>query len=379
MFSCLSLCLQPSQSPVVWHGWKYTSDIYLLTYNLQKGRVLSRGTFCHIEMIINQLCDDDDLTLNLAYVLPFQSSAISRHPGSPGGFRILSSEAMLSVEQSSEPSSEDSGDIVALHLGVDNVQGKILEQEWNDESEAWLMGQHLGWLQGYQGRERRRWGSSDTVTVTVIEGLDGLHGGLHGRRHVDTCNEDNCSGDHYKRLLLFSIVTGSVHVFAISIDGIILAAGGTHGIQLWNIQTHKKTSIMTHLESCGIVSSAIWIKTKYALGETLCYGTALGYVMFVWSSPVEEICAQRLGAGLEVTCLAWDPSSPESSHIAVGTCDHAIQVLSLSSSLQLHLYIFGLYDGKVGSAAIYLKKGMFVINNATDGFTLYHLNGADPI
>ncbi|KAI6030224.1 hypothetical protein EDC04DRAFT_2572355, partial [Pisolithus marmoratus] len=76
----------------------------------------------------------------------------------------------------------------------------------------------------------------------------------------------------------------------------------------------------------------------------------------------------RLGVGLEVTCFAWDPSSPESLHIAVGTCNHAIQVLSLNSSLQLQsvfagrldntvpkalcfsdnsLYVFGLYDGKV--------------------------------
>ncbi|KAI6010354.1 WD40-repeat-containing domain protein [Pisolithus marmoratus] len=215
-------------------------------------------------------------------------------------------------------------------------------------------------------------------------------------------------GDRYKKLLSFSIVTGSVHALAISIDGIILAAGSTHGIQLWNIQTRKETSITTHLESCGIVSSAIWIKTKYALGETLCYGTALGYVVFVQS------CRS---VGLEVTCFAWDPSSPESLHIAIGTYDHAIQVLSLSSSSQLQsvfagcldntvpkalcfsdnsLYVFGLYDGKViklsikdgaimsehrccGSAAVYLKKGVFVIDNATDGFTLYHLNGVDPI
>ncbi|KAI6017282.1 WD40-repeat-containing domain protein [Pisolithus microcarpus] len=187
----------------------------------------------------------------------------------------------------------------------------------------------------------------------------------------------------YRKVLSFSLTAGSVHALAISIDGAILAAGGTHGIQLRNIETRKEISITTHLESRGIVSSAIWIKTKYALGETLCYGTALGYVVFVRSSPVEkqkyyqEICARRLGAGLEVTCFAWDPSSSESSHIAVGTRDHAVQVLSLSSGSQLQsmfagridntvpkalcfadrsLYVFGLYDGKVGSAAVYLKK-----------------------
>ncbi|KAI6011710.1 WD40-repeat-containing domain protein [Pisolithus microcarpus] len=230
----------------------------------------------------------------------------------------------------------------------------------------------------------------------------------------------------YRKVLSFSLTAGSVHALAISIDGAFLATGSTHGIQLRNIETQKEISITTHLESRGIISSAIWIKTKYALGETLCYGTTLGYVVFVRSSPVEkqkyyqEICARRLGAGLEVTCFAWDPSSSELSHIAVGTCDHAVQVLSLSSGSQLQsvfaghidntvlkalcfadrsLYVFGLYDGKViklsikdgtimlenrcrsviGSAAIYLKKGVFVIDNATDGFTLYHLNGADPI
>ncbi|KAI6147517.1 hypothetical protein EDD17DRAFT_1648541 [Pisolithus thermaeus] len=195
---------------------------------------------------------------------------------------------------------------------------------------------------------------------------------------------------HYRRILSFSIMMGSVHALAISIDGAILTTGSTHGIQLWNIETWKEISITTHLESCGIISSAIWIKTKYALGETLCDGTALGYIMFVQSSPVEkqkyyqEICTQRLGAGLEVICFAWDPSSSESSHIAVGTCNHTVQVLLLSSGSQLQsvfalcfadhsLYVFGLYDSKVGSAAVYLKKGVFVINNATDRFTLYHL------
>ncbi|KAI6169929.1 hypothetical protein EDD17DRAFT_1502811 [Pisolithus thermaeus] len=187
---------------------------------------------------------------------------------------------------------------------------------------------------------------------------------------------------HYRKILSFSAAAGSIHALAISIDGAILATGGTHGIRLWNIKTCKETGVTAHLESHGT-------KQKY----------------------YQEICARRLGAGLEVTCFAWDPSSPESSHIAVGTHDHAVQVLSLSSSLQLqsvfaghldnivpkalcfvahNLYVFGLYDSKVlkesikdgihsGSAAVYLKKGIFVIDNATDGFTLYHLNGADPI
>ncbi|KAI5985693.1 hypothetical protein EDC04DRAFT_2913642 [Pisolithus marmoratus] len=220
---------------------------------------------CHSNLVPSQVCNH-------------RAQDVQVLPG------VSESYPLRQCSQSNSPqnlSSEDSGDVVASHSGVDDVQGEILEWEWNDESEAWLTGQHLGWLQG--------------------------------------ATRSYCHS---------AVATGSVHALAISIDGVILAAGGTHGIQLWNIQTRKETSITTHLESRGIVSSAIWIKTKYALGETLCYGTALGYVVFVRSSPVEkqkyyqEICARRLGAGLEVTCFAWDPSSPESSHIAVGTRDH---------------------------------------------------------
>ncbi|KIO00337.1 hypothetical protein M404DRAFT_29718 [Pisolithus tinctorius Marx 270] len=63
------------------------------------------------------------------------------------------------------------------------------------------------------------------------------------------------------------------------------------------------------------------------------------------------------------------------------------------------VYVFGLYDGNVvkmdgndgkviaehhcqsviGSAAVHLKKGLFVIDNATNGFTMYHLDGARSI
>ncbi|KAG1892293.1 hypothetical protein F4604DRAFT_1672345 [Suillus subluteus] len=103
--------------------------------------------------------------------------------------------------------------------------------------------------------------------------------------------------------------------------------------------------------------------------------------------------------------------------IAVGTRDKMVQVLMLNTSVQLQsvftvqlentvpksvafadnrtIYIFGLYDGKfmnleeedgtiveeiscksmIGHAALHQKRGVFVVDNATDGFTLYHLEG----
>ncbi|KIN94036.1 hypothetical protein M404DRAFT_35475 [Pisolithus tinctorius Marx 270] len=46
--------------------------------------------------------------------------------------------------------------------------------------------------------------------------------------------------------------TGSVHALAISIDGQVLAAGGTEGVKLWNLETRKELTSVTHLESRGI-------------------------------------------------------------------------------------------------------------------------------
>ncbi|KAI6012963.1 hypothetical protein BKA83DRAFT_4365405 [Pisolithus microcarpus] len=159
---------------------------------------------------------------------------------------------------------------------------------------------------------------------------------------------------------------------------------------------------------------------RYTLSETLCYGTSLGYIVFLRTHPADqkqfhEICARRLGSGFEITCITWDSASAESTcQIALGTCDNIVQVLVLGANSQLQsvfagqldstvprsiafgdtgsIYVFGLYDGNVigtvlsehrcqsviGSAAVHLKRGLFVVDNATDGFTLYRLESVDP-
>jgi hypothetical protein len=126
------------------------------------------------------------------------------------------------------------------------------------------------------------------------------------------------------------------------------------------------------------------------MGETLCYGTGLGYVIFLrrshvdvrasWSPSLveplanieqmhfQEICARRLGSGFEITCMVWDSTSSEANkRIAVGTRDKIVQVLTLNTNSQLQavfsvrldntvpksvafgdngcVYVFGLYDG----------------------------------
>ncbi|KAG1896269.1 uncharacterized protein F5891DRAFT_936671, partial [Suillus fuscotomentosus] len=132
----------------------------------------------------------------------------------------------------------------------------------------------------------------------------------------------------------------------------------------------------------------------------------------------QEICTRRLGSGFEITCLSCHPTSSEGNvQIAVGTRDKMVQVLILNMCSQLQsvftvqlentvsksvafmdnkaIYVFGLYDGKLlllllltcmlltlpsGHAAVYQKCGVFVVDNATDGFTLYRLEGkGEPV
>ncbi|KAG2100709.1 uncharacterized protein F5147DRAFT_525694, partial [Suillus discolor] len=172
----------------------------------------------------------------------------------------------------------------------------------------------------------------------------------------------------------------------------------------------------------GTVSCAVWVTTRVGMAETLCYGTGLGYIRFLRSNvqqmQFQEICARRLVSGFKITCMVWDStSSGANTQIAVGTRDKIVQVLILNTNSQLQsifsvrldnivpksvafadngsVYVFGLYDGNfiklkgndgavvkkyscqsvIGHAAVNQKKGVFIVDNATNGFTLYRLEG----
>ncbi|KAG2118568.1 hypothetical protein BD769DRAFT_1390626 [Suillus cothurnatus] len=116
--------------------------------------------------------------------------------------------------------------------------------------------------------------------------------------------------------------------------------------------------------------------------------------------------------------MVWDSTSTEANmQIAVGTRDKIVQVLVLSTNSQLQavfsvrldntvpksvafadngcVYVFGLYDRNfiklkgddsavikeyscqsvIRHAAVNQKRGMFIVDNATNGFTLYQLEG----
>ncbi|KAG1769701.1 WD40-repeat-containing domain protein, partial [Suillus placidus] len=232
----------------------------------------------------------------------------------------------------------------------------------------------------------------------------------------------------YRPLARLTTYSGTVHALAISNDGRILAGGvGTTRIKLWDINSHNELLCSSHHESRGTVSCAVWTTTRQTTVETLCYGTGLGYITFLRRGLIDnnfqEICARRLGSGFEITCLSCHPTSSEGNiQIAVGTRDKMVQVLILNTSSQLQsvfavqlentvpksvaftdnkaIYVFRLYDGKfmklededgtiveevsckslIGYAAVHQKCGVFIVDNATDGFTLYRLEGkGEPI
>jgi len=102
----------------------------------------------------------------------------------------------------------------------------------------------------------------------------------------------------YKLLARLTAYSGSVHALAISNDGHILAGGGkrvgtqpwtalnnqagTEGIKLWDIKSRKELTCSSHHhESRGTVSCAVWAMTRQTAVETLCYGTGLGYIIFL--------------------------------------------------------------------------------------------------
>ncbi|KAG6369241.1 WD40-repeat-containing domain protein [Boletus reticuloceps] len=233
------------------------------------------------------------------------------------------------------------------------------------------------------------------------------------------------SPQQYTKIARIHASTASVYTLAISHDGELLASGGADGMTIWRISSGKEISSSgTNQDTCGAVSCAIWMKTRFTTTETLCYGTGLGYLVFLRPNPVDrkfqEVCARRLGAGFEITCVAWDASWLEDGlRVAVGMRDNVVQVLLLNANSQLqsifagrlddtvprsvafsgheNLYIFGLFDGKVmnisdgnilnehhcgsiiGYTAISLKKHLVVVDNAANGFTLYRLDSPSPI
>ncbi|KAG1818607.1 uncharacterized protein BJ212DRAFT_1298678 [Suillus subaureus] len=104
---------------------------------------------------------------------------------------------------------------------------------------------------------------------------------------------------------------------------------GTEGIKLWDTKSQKELT-------CSTLNHESW-----------------GTMQF------QETCARRLGLGFEITCMSWDLMFPEASCI----------------SIQLNNMLNGDDGAVVKEYSCKLKRGMFMVDNAADGFMLYQLDG----
>ncbi|KIK37973.1 hypothetical protein CY34DRAFT_91768 [Suillus luteus UH-Slu-Lm8-n1] len=94
---------------------------------------------------------------------------------------------------------------------------------------------------------------------------------------------------HFQHQTRISTYSGSIHALTISNDAQALACGaGTKGIKIWDIKSRKELTCSTHhYESQGMVSCAVWITTRLGMAEILCYGTGLGYIVFLRRSHID--------------------------------------------------------------------------------------------
>lgn len=178
---------------------------------------------------------------------------------------------------------------------------------------------------------------------------------------------------------------------------ILKSTQGKEGIKIWNLKTAKEICVTQQpFYECSQVSSICWLTRRNEVTDTVCYGNALGCLVFMQyhanevrhrefaslfyqlksfgavQDKFETIFSARLARGAEITCITADVSSG-STRIATGTRDKCVQVWTFDSSRrklesvfskvdkgereivpktlafdnnsERDLYIFGLYDG----------------------------------
>src|SRR5215471_7097728 len=124
-------------------------------------------------------------------------------------------------------------------------------------------------------------------------------------------------------------------------------------------------------QAYGATSCVRWLTNPYEQYETLCFGTALGYLVF-WRQDTRgkfsEFFIKRLGDGKEILDITLDTPNKEYTRFAVGTLCRSIQIwkydcnglLNVLRSLSVGktiprkvvfdyheniLRVFGFYDG----------------------------------
>ncbi|KJA13352.1 hypothetical protein HYPSUDRAFT_59954 [Hypholoma sublateritium FD-334 SS-4] len=233
----------------------------------------------------------------------------------------------------------------------------------------------------------------------------------------------------FRRPRLIGKFTGhseSVITLAFSRTGQLLASGGIDGVKVWDLPAKRQIDIPQQPpHERGQVSCICWVTRPNDAFETLCYGNALGFFIFLQHSPTEDcfkvIFSGRLALGSKILSMAADISST-SVRVVTGSRDKCIQVWEFNSTThklavlfsrvhgverdivpkalafdkgpQKDVLVFGLYDGglykcsgsdgkiisrrqlgaQIGNAAVDIGRNICVIDNVANGFDIHRLD-----
>lgn len=116
---------------------------------------------------------------------------------------------------------------------------------------------------------------------------------------------------------------------------------GTDGIHICNVETYKELTYCNQ-ESLGAVSCTTWIKTKHSVAETICYGTGLGYLVFLHPNPVYVSLCQIVN---KIAQLTFQRNT--FSKFARDNSDLALKLLALLGILGVRMLVLALQLGCV--------------------------------
>ncbi|KJA19787.1 hypothetical protein HYPSUDRAFT_204366 [Hypholoma sublateritium FD-334 SS-4] len=233
----------------------------------------------------------------------------------------------------------------------------------------------------------------------------------------------------FRRPRLIGKFTGhseSVITLAFSQTGRLLASGGIDGVKVLDLQAKRHIDIpLQPPHERGQVSCICWVTRQDDAFETLCYGNALGFFIFLQHSPAEDcfkvVFSGRLAMGSEVLSMAVCINST-SVCVVTGSRDKCIQVWEFDSATQKlatvfsrahgverdivpkalafdkgpekDVLIFGFYDGglyrcsgsdgriisrrqlgaQIGNAAVDIERRICVVDNVATGFDIHKLD-----
>ncbi|TFK53467.1 hypothetical protein OE88DRAFT_1733388 [Heliocybe sulcata] len=121
----------------------------------------------------------------------------------------------------------------------------------------------------------------------------------------------------------------SIWALGISPSSKFIASGGNDGVRLWDLDSYEEVDVPEEWGLRGPVSSLVWLEGES--GETLVYGTALGFLA-CWrqdNTHFKELSALKVASGTEITCLTGNTAT---GRVAVGIRDWTVQVYALNTT-----------------------------------------------